>query len=266
MRMIVRYLSRCGAVFATLCTTACSDGERLVFEKEAEDGGIRPAGVQSISVLKSLYHDRSTRIVQDISIQGCIVANDDAGEFYKRIVIEDDTGGIVVCIDGEKLYRRYRLFDFATINCRQLALGSEGGTLSLGVYPTGEYAVDRIPPGEDSRYISVTQAAARREPQTLAFDALAPRHISRYVRFDDVCFAESGCTWCDFDPETGEALTTDRTLVDAEGRRLCVRTDRRCEYAAERLPAGRLSVCGIVEYFGGAYRLRVTHREVVPAK
>lgn len=246
-----------------LLAPACRDDDRLSYGKEAHEGGVQPTGVQSISILKSLYRDRTTRIVHDISVQGHIVANDTSGEFYKEIVVEDDTGGILLSIDDERLYRTCRLFDFVTIHCQGLALGSEGGTLQLGLFPTGDYCVDRIPAADIPRYISVTPAAARRQPLTLEFDAVSPRHISRYVRFDRVRFAEEGTTWCDFDPGSGDPMTTDRTLLDAAGRQFVVRTDHRCHYARKPLPAGEGTLCGIIEYFNGRYRLRVTNHEIL---
>lgn len=246
-----------------LLVAGCRDDERLSYGKGALEGEAPPSGVQSVSVLKSLYHDRTTRIVHDISVQGHIVANDTSGEFHKEIVVEDDTGGIILSIDDERLYRTCRLFDFVTIHCQGLALGSEGGTLLLGCFPTGGYCVDRIPATDVARYLSVTPAAARRQPLTLRFDEVAPRHISRYVRFDRVRFADEGTTWCDFDPERGDPVTTDRTLLDAAGRQFVVRTDRRCHYARKPLPAGEGTLCGIIESFNGRYRLRVTNHEIL---
>ena len=132
MRTTAR-ISLCALALLAAGIAGCRDDDRLSYEKDAQEGDVPPIGVQSISVLKSLYHDRTTRITQEISIQGHIVANDTAGEFYKEIVVEDDTGGIVLSIDDERLYRTCRLFDFVTINCQGLALGSEGGTLLLGI-------------------------------------------------------------------------------------------------------------------------------------
>lgn len=254
------------AIFVLAVAGTGCDGERLVFEKGAEDNGKDITGMQSISVLKSLYNNGPTRIVQDLSIQGYIVANDDSGEFYKELVVEDDTGGIVVSIDDDALYAACPLFSFVTVNCRGLALGSEGGTLMLGIYPAGEYTVDRIPSEERNRYLSVAPAAARREPIRMTFDAITAHHISRYVRFDNVHFAEIGTTWCDLDPETGDPLTTERTLLDRSGREFKVRTDRRCDYAGKLLPKGEGTLCGIIEYFNGEYRLRVTNREIIFAE
>ena len=238
MRTTAR-ISLCALALLAAGIAGCRDDDRLSYEKDAQEGDVPPIGVQSISVLKSLYHDRTTRITREISIQGHIVANDTAGEFYKEIVVEDDTGGIVLSIDDERLYRTCRLFDFVTINCQGLALGSEGGTLLLGTFPTGDYCVDRIPAADMARYLAVTPAATRRQPLTLGFEEVAPRHISRYVRFDRVRLAEEATTWCDFDPETGDPVTTDRTLLDTAGRQFVVRTDRRCDYARKPLPKER---------------------------
>ena len=173
MRTTAR-ISLCALALLAAGIAGCRDDDRLSYEKDAQEGDVPPIGVQSISVLKSLYHDRTIRITQEISIQGHIVANDTAGEFYKEIVVEDDTGGIVLSIDDERLYRTCRLFDFVTINCQGLALGSEGGTLLLGTFPTGDYCVDRIPAADVARYLAVTPAATRRQPLTLGFEAVAP--------------------------------------------------------------------------------------------
>lgn len=50
---------------------------------------------------------------------------------------------------------------------------------------------------------------------------------------------------------------------DTAGRQFVVRTDRRCDYARKPLPAGEGTLCGIVEYFNGRYRLRITNHEIL---
>ncbi len=162
MRTTAR-ISLCALALLAAGIAGCRDDDRLSYEKDAQEGDIPPIGVQSISVLKSLYHDR--------------------------------------------LYRTCHLFDFVMINCQGLALGSEGGTLLLGTFPTGDYCVDRIPAADVARYLAVTPAATRRQS--------------------------------------------------------VVRTDRRCDYARKPLPAGEGTLCGIVEYFNGRYRLRVTNHEIL---
>ena len=82
------------------------------------------------------------------------------------------------------------------------------------------------------------------------------------VRFDNVRFEES-TTWCDTDPDTGRCVTTERTILDAQGNRFTVRTASTCEYAKEPVPSGTGSLIGIIDYFAGKYTLHVCNRGIV---
>ena len=91
----------------------------------------------------------------------------------------------------------------------------------------------------------------------MRIDELTAAHVDTYVRIDGVHFVETG-TWCDRDPETGRPRTSERTVADARGNRLTVRTAGSATYANDPLPEGSGSLCGIVDYFNGVYSLRVT--------
>jgi hypothetical protein len=188
MRTTAR-ISLCALALLAAGIAGCRDDDRLSYEKDAQEGDVPPIGVQSISVLKSLYHDRTIRITQEISIQGHIVANDTAGEFYKEIVVEDDTGGIVLSIDDERLYRTCRLFDFVTINCQGLALGSEGGTLLLD-------EVGGLPLNVQAKLLYAIQR-----------DEITPVGASRPLRVDVRLLAVAG-------PELWEAVEAGRFRQD----------------------------------------------------
>jgi len=47
------------------------------------------------------------QITVDKTISGIVIADDESGEFYKTIVIQDSTGGIAVKLDGYDLYTKY---------------------------------------------------------------------------------------------------------------------------------------------------------------
>ena len=98
----------------------------------------------------------------------------------------------------------------------------------------------------------------RIEARPVGIAELNPRYVDTYVRIDDVSFTESPAAWCDRDPESGRYTTTERTLTDAAGDMLTVRTAGTALYAGEPLPEGRGSLCGIVDCFNGKYTLRIT--------
>lgn len=223
----------------------------------------------SIAYLKSLCRTGSVPIVRELRIEGQIVANDFFGEFPRRLIIEDATGGIEIPIDRDGLYKEFETGYYLTIYCNGLALGDYGGKIQLGAPPTDRYAVDRIAADELHRFIrhSDTPAPAAPRPDTLTFATRRdPRRVSTYVLFERVRFAdeEVGEPFCPVAPESGRREAIDRHLVDERGDTLHVRFEPTTLYAAEAIPGGSGTVCGILDYFNGDYLLRITNRELLP--
>ncbi|MDE7069219.1 MAG: hypothetical protein K2O63_01700 [Alistipes sp.] len=231
-------------------------------------GGEDCAQTVSIAYLKSLCRTGSVPIARELRIEGQLVANDFFGEFPRRLIIEDATGGIEILIDRNALYKEFETGYYLKIYCNGLALGDYGGKIQLGAPPTDRYAVDRIAASELHRFVrhSDTHAAQAPRPDTLTFDTRRdPRRIATYVLFERVGFAreEIGEPFCPVDPETGRREAIDRHLVDLRGDTLHVRFEPTTLYAAEPIPEGRGTVCGILDYFNGDYLLRITNRELL---
>lgn len=224
-----------------------------------------PHGVVSIAHLKSLAKSESYTITDDISIEGYVVANDLFGEYYKSIVISDESGGIEIAIDTNKTATQFPISARVVVYCSGLTIGDYGGRLTLGATPAGHYTVDRISAKDISRYFLVDKSAPKAiEPTRLNINEIAEEHIGNYIRMDDVTFAsQAGMSWCDKEPASGEYITTERTLHDRKGNALAVRTIAECRYRSEKIPSGYGVVCGIVEYFNGNYSLRIVNHQIL---
>lgn len=219
----------------------------------------------TIAYLKTLCDGKESAVVtQEVVIRGFIVANDLYGEFDRMLVVEDATGGISIAADHPSLADEYPWGAVLTVRCNGLVLCDYGGKVMLGTEP-GEYGAGRIPHEELPRYLTVSMPGEGEEPPTtpLSFDQVAQRHVDTRVRFDGVRFEEPGAAWCDVDPGTGRCMTTERTIVDAQGNRFSVRTAGSCVYAKEPVPSGTGSLYGVIDYFAGKYTLHVTNREAV---
>ena len=223
-----------------------------------------PHGVVTIAHLKSLAKSESHTITDDISIEGYVVANDLFGEYYKSIVISDESGGIEIAIDANKTSTQFPISARVVVYCSGLTIGDYGGRLTLGAKPAGGYAVDRISSKDISRYFVVDKSAPKAiEPTRLKINEIKEGHIGNYIRLDDVTFAaQAGISWCDKDPISGEYITTERTLCDRNARSLAVRTIAECRYCNEKIPASYGALCGIVEYFNGNYSLRIVNHMI----
>lgn len=248
----------CWLLAAAACAAAfaCDRASEPHYDREA-------AEQVSIAYLKSLCHGSSVRIVEELTVEGIVTANDIRGEFPRRLVVEDATAGIGIEMDHMALADLFPLGARVVVHCAGLALGDYGGKVQLGAPPTGDYGVDRIARTDIPFHVRCTELNARvRRPRDLRIAELTAADADRYVRLDDVHFREAGAPWCGRDTLTGDAVTTLRTLVDASGTELTVRVLPSCHYATEPVPQGTGSVNGIVDYFDGALSLRIVNYEI----
>ncbi len=87
----------------------------------------------SIAQLKLLHSAGGMEQVSDSDvISGVVVADDKSGNFYKQIVIEDSTGGIMVALNGYDLYTTYPIGCRVAVKAKGLYLGDYDGWVELG--------------------------------------------------------------------------------------------------------------------------------------
>ena len=212
-------------IFSVLVLVACRPASVV---PEPGDGHI-PGEVDeqtvSIAFLKTLYNGAPVRITGEYLISGAVVSNDYQGNFYKTLVVEDNTGGIEIKLDVEDISGLFWVYSRVTVRCNGLWLGSYGGTLQLGTEPYGDFETQFIPEGSIADYfVNDRSSYGEVRPRLLDISELSLRDISTFAAFDGVSFIaeERGMGWADSAAETD----TDRHLVSAAGDTLVVRTRR----------------------------------------
>jgi len=239
---------------------ACSSEPGLIYEPPGwsyKDPHASEKGIISISYLKSRYNGAPRLILEDVSIQGKIVANDECSAYYKTLVVEDATGGIEIKLDNTSLSAAYLLGTTVTVRCNGLTLGDYGGLLQLGWASSDKrYETAFVPRSLIADYVVITdRPEISLLPTLLAIPQLSGRYLSCLVAFDEVQFVqdELGRRY------TENNLDTDRHIVNAAGDTLIVRTAARASFAAYRLPEGNGYIEGVLGYFNGKYQLAVTN-------
>ena len=222
----------------------------------------QPYGIVSIAHLKTMAGSEPRTITEDISIEGYVVANDLYGEYYKSIVICDDSGGIEISVDTRQTAKIFPGAAKVTVHCTSLTIGDYDGRIVLGA-KSNEYGIGRIEERDFARFFLIDKLSPKTvEPTKITIDAISAKEIGNYVEITDVGFYEAdGLRWCDSDPVTGEVKTTTRQLIDKQGNTLLVRTISQCSYATELLPSGRGRIRGIVEKQNSRYSLRIVNRQ-----
>jgi hypothetical protein len=228
-----------------------------------------PGGEQTVSIsfLKTLYKGAPVLITGEYRIAGAVVSDDGKGNFYQTLVVDDGTAGIEVRLDEEQIFKEFRIHSRVTVRCNGLWLGSYGGTLQLGAEPFGDFQTRPLPPGDIAEHIFADdEFYGEVKARTLKFSELSGRHISTFVAFEGVRFAdgERGLSWAETS-DTGDGApppsATDRHLVDDAGGTLAVRTSRHAGFARRLLPEGTGRIEGVLGYFNGEYQLVVCDSE-----
>lgn len=255
MKRIARHISIVAAFWCAACSST----------PVPEKYGDYPSEV-SIAYLKSLASGASTVIRRDVTISGRVVATDKLSEFYKTVVVADDSGGIELSVDSERTDAVLPLYSCVKIHCQMLALGDYAGKIVLGAQPTAQYVVDRIAEADLPHHIEMLAAAdAPPDAHPTTIDRISAADISRYVVIDGVRFidGQAGATWCDIDPESSRPTDTYRHITDDHGDTLAVFTRASCVYALGRIPSGTCRIYGIVDCFNGRYSLTLSNYRII---
>jgi hypothetical protein len=214
----------------------------------------------TIDTLVKLYgnHTDTVRITQDIIIMGIVAGNDESGNIYKKIYLQDSTAGLDVEIDQVSLYTMFKVGKRVYIKCKGLYLGQYGGTMELGYLYNG--GIGRIPSSFIKEHIFV-DCVPKQLPVPATLDLLNPpfdKFINKLVAVPDVRFPDAGSPFV-----TGN-VTTSRNIGDAMGNPILINgnnfilyTSSYASFSGSLLPQGVGTVQGILAVFNGKYELLV---------
>ena len=216
----------------------------------------------SIADFKAKYWQDAVNYIdtvrEDLVVAGRVISSDASGNIYKSLVIQDETGALSISLNGNSLYNTYRIGQEVVISLKDIWVGKYNSLQQLG-YPEyyekgGVWEATFLPLETFQDHAELNGLPAPAEIDTipatiagLSTDAAGLRKWqSQLVRFDDVKFsdADGKNTFV-----TGDA-TTNRTIEDAGGNSIVVRTSNYSTFKDNLLPLGYGSVVGILSYYG----------------
>lgn len=98
---------------------------------------IKETNVLTIAQLKSKFADvinqsSYTQITEPIQIKGIVTGNDEKGNIYQEISLQDNTGALLVCISGSGLYGYLPVGQEVLIDLDSLYIGGYGQQAEIG--------------------------------------------------------------------------------------------------------------------------------------
>lgn len=197
----------------------------------------------------------------DYIIKGRVISSDQAGNFFKQLVIEDETGAIQVNIDSYDLYKTYQYGQEIVIDVTGLYVGAYGKLMQIGSTPNNNYP-GRIASDLATKQIEVNGLAEPEKTVAGEYTIAALNDLisnqeeflakqCRLVSIKDVTFKDAGkATLADKDKNTS------RTISDGTGD-MIVYTSGYSDFYDYYCPEGKGTIVGILSFFNRSWQIRL---------
>ena len=205
---------------------------------------------EHIAVSELKQYDADSEIKDDIYVQGIVTSSDADGNWSRRVVFQDESGGISILADLGSSNQLYPVGSKVSVQCRGMVPAHVNGIICLAASVSGE-GLQKTAAVIDNRRIRnsmfVVEGGEPVEPYPLSLsdlDAESAFKSDCLVVLEDVFFQTSDLP---FSNEGGSSEQY-RTVYDGQGRSLLMCTSDGATMAGSRLPAGKGSITGILSY------------------
>lgn len=197
-----------------------------------------------IGAITALYKGTPVVVDKEIILAGFVTANDAENNFYRTFIIQDPTGAIEVKAGMFSLHNIFYRGRNVAIKARGLTVSAYNGVVQIGTASLEnpaqvDYIANRYTPGG---YFWPQEFTENVVPMALSINQLAAELCGRVVRVSglNVIAEETGLCWAE------NRYSTYRFFEDNEGRRIAVLTSGYADFAAEKMPVGKLGLTGIL--------------------
>lgn len=242
-------------LIASLALFACERDYDAPLLTEPEYTG--PAANITISELRTenaAATDKAPIIItQDQVLKAVITGNDESGNIFKKIYLQDETGAIEMEVDQSSVYNYYPVGQTVYVDLNGLSISVYGDEQQLG-HPEGY--LFRTPWEDFEKHVSKDGWANPENAKPVVIDDIstinaAPDNYKfKLVQFTGVTFQNGGKGI--FAPEDGYG---EENITDSHGNTIMIRTSNYASFAGNKLPEGKGNVTGILGRFKGTWQL-----------
>ena len=249
---------------------------------------LQEQNVITIAQLKDDYNSyiankKYIQIDKDIQIKGIVTGNDLGGNLYNEICLQDETGGILVCINKGALYGSLPVGQEVLIELKGLYIGGYGSQAELGgVYTNSSTGAQSI--GKVDRYVwekhykligNADEAKAEKMlevfDKTKIKDADYLKSCSgKLMKIENVQFSQAdGKVVYALDADKDKANCVNRNLTDADtgspisSNNMLVRTSAYAKFANAVLPSEPVNITGIFTRYNNVWQILIRNNDDV---
>ena len=215
------------------------------------------AGVSNYATLVGTKEDGSHYI-----IEGYVTTSDESGNYFKQIVIQDETSAIQLDVDAYDLYLSYQLGQKIVLDVTGLYIGGYGGLVQIGAAPTSGYP-SRIAEATFTQYaqrdgLASTETMIQPMEVSLAtLGATTPNsaagldYQNRLVEIKGVTFANAGKATL-----STSGNNVSQTFSNSEGSAVLY-TSGYSDFWDYYCPTGTGNIVGILSSYNSTWQVRL---------
>lgn len=217
------------------------------------------------------------QIGEDLQLHAVVNGNDQGGNLYKQISIQDETGGIIVGINGTDLYAFMPVGQKIVINLKGMYIGAYGKMAQLGSEYNGSMgrmdlnvwknnvrlvgdsvqvvtqSMENDGVTSDTTIVKMTAKA-----DTIAFSAPKDYNsiIGRIVKLSNVEISGDGTQI--LAPEDGSVRLTSNCAnrdIKGAGSSIVLRTSTYSDFASRPIPTSKVDIYGVCTYYNGTWQI-----------
>jgi hypothetical protein len=196
-------------------------------------------------------------IPEDLTIGAIVAADDRSGNYFRAIVVQDETGGIELRINATGLYNDFPVGSKIFIKAKGLIISDFNGLIQLGGYTDigsdGRPRLIGIEPALLSDYIVKGKRDGGLSPKARKITELTNADITTLIALEEVQFVETslGQTFADMVNNRSRNLN----IEDCEGNSIIVRTSNFATFGGQVVPSGKGTLVAIYSVFGADKQL-----------
>lgn len=220
--------------------------------------------VITIGELKEKYYslinastDGVKEITDDWQLQVVVNGNDEGGNLYKQISVQDSTGAIIVGINGSNLYPYMPVGQQLLINLKGLHIGGYRKQAQIGALYNGS-SIGRMDTDVWEQHVRLLkEGEIEAKVDTVDFDENADKYIlsGRIVKLSGVTISGEGTQV--LAPEDGSVTLSSNCanrLINNKSS-LVLRTSSYSKFANRAIPKGKADVYGVCTRYNNTWQI-----------
>ena len=212
---------------------------------------------EKYSSLINASTDGVKEITDDWQLQVVVNGNDEGGNLYKQISVQDPTGAIIVGINGSNLYPYMPVGQQLLINLKGLHIGGYRKQAQIGALYKGS-SIGRMDTDVWEQHVRLLkEGEIEAKVDTVDFDENADKYIlsGRIVKLSGVTISGEGTQV--LAPEDGSVTLSSNCanrLINSKSS-LVLRTSSYSKFANRAIPKGKADVYGVCTRYNNTWQI-----------